>query len=156
MVIVKLTGGLGNQLYQYAVARMLAHKLNTNLKLEATSFKQQGNNHGHYRLGDFNIQENFATPEEIAHVKANGIIPPPTPNLEDCKQDIYIQGYWMHGEESFIEIADIIRAEFTLKTPLHRTSVAWKKKILAAECSVALHIRHGDYLNTSYNESSSY
>ena len=152
MVIVNLSGGLGNQLFQYAVGRFLAHKLNTELKLDLSSAKVSLNPKGHsnYRLGDFNITENFAAPEEIANVKANGIIPPPLPNLENFERDIYIQGHWMHDERYFVNIIDIIRQELTLKNPLHTNSAAWEKKILAAENSIALHIRHGDYLKVEY------
>lgn len=149
MVIVNLGGGLGNQLFQYAAGRYIAHKLNTEIKLDLTgakiSFKPK--HHGYYRLGDFNIQENIATPEEVARVKATGIIPPPLPNPIDPQRDIFIQGHWFHGEEFFGEIADIIKQEFTFKSPLHEVSAAWEQKIRAAECSVALHIRHGDYIN---------
>ena len=148
MVIVRLGGGLGNQLYQYAVGRMLACRLNTELKLDLSvakiSFK--ADRHDRYRLGDFNVQENFATPEEIARVRKTGIIPPPFPRLENVQGDILIKDNWMHGEEFFLAIADIIRREFTLKNPLHKNSAAWEKKISAAENSVALHVRHGDYL----------
>lgn len=152
MVIVHLSGGLGNQLFQYAVGRFLAHKLNTELKLDLSSAKISLNpkDHKHYRLGEFNITENFATPEEIARVKANGIIPPPLPNLENFQRDIYIQGHHFHDEKYFNEIADIIRKELTLKNPLHTNSAAWEKKILAAENSIALHVRHGDYLNGNH------
>lgn len=149
MVIINLSGGLGNQLFQYAAGKGIAHKLNTEFKLDLTSAKIsfKPKNHGFYRLGDFNIQENIATPEEIARVKSAGIIPPPLPNLADCQRDIFIQGHWFHDESSFSEIADIIRQEFTFKSPLHKISAAWEQKIRAAECSVALHIRHGDYIN---------
>ena len=146
MVIVKLSGGIGNQMYQYAVSRSIAHRLNTELKFDLSDASFRKRNHGHYRLCNFNIQENFATPEEIEHVKKNGIIIPPLPNLENCQRDIFIQGHWMHSEEFFIEIADIIRSEFTLRNPLHENSAAWERKILAAENSISLHIRHGDYV----------
>ena len=151
MVIVNLSGGLGNQLFQYAAAKSVAQKLNTELKLDLTSAKVSLNpkGHGHYRLGDFNITENIATPEEIAHVKTTGIIPPPLPKLDDCQRDIFIQGHWFHGEEAFKDVVGLLRKEFTLKKILHKNSAAWKKKILAAECSVALHVRHGDYLKGS-------
>lgn len=111
MVIVRLGGGLGNQLYQYAVGRMLACRLNTELKLDLSvakiSFK--ADRHDRYRLGDFNVQENFATPEEIARVRKTGIIPPPFPRLENVQGDILIKDNWMHGEEFFLAIAYIIR-----------------------------------------------
>ena len=149
MVIVQLSGGLGNQLFQYAVGRCVAYKLNTELKLDLThakiSFKPK--NHEHYRLGDFNIQENFATPEETARVKATGIFAPPFQNLGDGSKDIFISGNAFHSEEAFSDVADIIRHEFTLKNPLHKNSAAWEQKIRDADCSVALHIRHGDYIN---------
>ena len=147
MVIVELSGGLGNQLFQYAVSRCVALKLNTELKLDLSKAKVSFNpkHHGFYRLGDFNIQENIATPEEIARVKATGITAPPFPKLEDNRRDIFISGHSFHSEGAFIEIADIIRREFTLKNPLHPISSFWARKIFAAESSVALHIRHGDY-----------
>lgn len=152
MVIVRLNGGLGNQLYQYAVGRMLACRLNTEFKLDLSlakiSFKSD--RHDLYRLGDFNIQEIFATPEEIARVQKTGIIPLPLPRLENIQRDILIKDSWMHDEGAFVAIADIIRREFTLKNPLHKNSAAWEKKISAAENSVALHVRHGDYLKGSH------
>ena len=147
MVIVNLTDGLGNQFFQYAMGRFLARKLNTELKLDLTESKvsSKRKRHDYYRLGDFNIHEKIATPEEIARVKATGVIPPPL-NLVDGQRDVYIRGHWFHGEEAFSEVADVLKKEFTLKNPLHKTSAAWKKKIRNAKNSVALHIRHGDYL----------
>ena len=149
MVIVELSGGLGNQLFQYAVSKCLALKFNTELKLDLSQAKISLNpkHHSFYRLGDFNIQANIATPEETAKVKATGINAPPFPNPQDGQRDIFISGHSFHSEKAFIGAANIIRREFTLKNPLHPISAAWQKKILAADCSVALHIRHGDYVN---------
>ena len=150
MVIVKLSDGIGNQFFQYAVGRCIAHKLNTELKLDQSKIKVSNDlkpeGHRYYRLNAFNIQENFATPEEIKHVSENGIVPPPLPSLEDCKQDILIQGSWMMNEKYYEDIIDIIRKEFTLKNPLSSSATAWKQKILSAECSVSMHFRHGDYI----------
>lgn len=151
MVIVKLSGGIGNQFFQYAVGRCIAHKLNTELKLDKSKIKISNDlkpkGHRYYRLKAFNIQENFATPEEIQHVSENGIIPPPLPSLEDCKQDILIQGSWMMPSEKYYEdTIDIIRKEFTLKNPLSPSATVYKQKILSAECSVSMHFRHGDYI----------
>ena len=66
MIITHLMGGLGNQLFQYAVGRALAHKNNTEIKLDITQVEAEKSlHHNFYRLGEFNIQENFATVEEI-------------------------------------------------------------------------------------------
>ena len=151
MVIVQLSDGLGNQFDQYAVAKNLAHKLNTELKIDLSKSKILNGSHANfftfYHLGDFNIQENFATPEEIARVEKHGLIinKSPLPDLENFHGDIFIQGHWMHDPKYYEDIADILRKEFTLKK-LSDCALDWQKKILAAECSVSLHFRHGDYL----------
>ena len=71
MIIVRLESGLGNQLFQYAVGRRLAHKWNTELKLDLSILGQTNFPyiHGRYGLGEFNIQENIATPGEIQLLK---------------------------------------------------------------------------------------
>ena len=149
MVIVQLSGGLGNQLFQYAIGRHFAHMLNTELKLDLSIAKFLLNPKGHsnYRLGDFCVEENFATPEEVDYVKATGIINPYSQDKPD-QQNVFIVGHWMHDERLFADVADILRREFSLKNPLHPISAAWEKKISAEENSVALHIRHGDYAST--------
>lgn len=63
MVIVKLIGGLGNQMFQYAAGRSLACRLNTTLKLDISLFKQYPDRF--YALKDFNIQEKIASSKEI-------------------------------------------------------------------------------------------
>lgn len=63
MVITKLIGGLGNQMFQYAAGRSLAHRHNTELKLDITNFKNYPDRF--YSLNCFNILEEFASPKEI-------------------------------------------------------------------------------------------
>lgn len=41
MVIVRIKGGLGNQLFQYAAGFSIAHRLNTGLTLDTTFYSQQ-------------------------------------------------------------------------------------------------------------------
>ena len=71
MIIVKIGGGLGNQLYQYAFARYLACKYNTELKLDINHLKSHVQNNetfDRYRLGAFNVIENFADEDEVAAI----------------------------------------------------------------------------------------
>ncbi|MBQ3442057.1 MAG: hypothetical protein IJG33_02300 [Selenomonadaceae bacterium] len=68
MVIVPLSGGLGNQFYIYATGRYFAYKLNTELKLDISHFRgktrlDSKHTHNFYELCDFNIQAKAATPE---------------------------------------------------------------------------------------------
>ena len=148
MIVTHIMGGLGNQLFEYAVGRCLAYKNNTELKLETSECEfQKSHHHSYYRLGDFNIKENFVKPENIANLKRvtekEGNIF--DPDLFNEKDNIFLYGYWQH-EEYFKEIEDIIRKEITPKKTFGKNSAKWKKKILSAECAVSLHIRHGDFL----------
>jgi hypothetical protein len=72
MIVTKIMGGLGNQMFQYAVARHLAIKNNTFLKLDISFFDNIGNNTPReYTLGHFNIEENFLTDKELKKIKRN-------------------------------------------------------------------------------------
>ena len=48
MIITKIIGGLGNQLFQYTAGRCLAHLNNTDLKLDVTAFDE-------YKLRNFDL-----------------------------------------------------------------------------------------------------
>ena len=50
-VIIRLAGGLGNQLFQYAVGRALSLRLGNDLEIEHSRFLEDR----HYELANFNI-----------------------------------------------------------------------------------------------------
>ncbi|MBR2179243.1 MAG: alpha-1,2-fucosyltransferase [Selenomonadaceae bacterium] len=156
MIIVHIMGGVGNQLFEYASARSLAHKLNTELKMDKRV--SEDNKFRPYRLGEFNIKDIAATEEDFKHIEevskirnadygkwGDGI------ELLDYPDDVYLRGYWQ-DERFFANIADILREELTLKVPLSNrgkdnVAFSWEQKILSTECSVSIHIRHGDYIH---------
>ncbi len=156
MVIVHIKGGLGNQLYQYAAGRRLAHKLNTELKLDLTHYEKD--NLRPYVLNFFNIKESIASPEEIAQLRQhsaglgveqeNQNFMPEVLNYPD---NIWLCGYWVY-EEYFADIADILRREFTLKKFLSSSAKHWQEKIHSAACAVSMHFRHGDFLYSPLNQ----
>ena len=66
MIVVKLFGGLGNQLFQYAFGKKLSLKTNQKLYLEMESgFKNDPYGRG-YNLSPFNIQENLLKNDPIS------------------------------------------------------------------------------------------
>lgn len=79
MIIVKISGGLGNQLFEYAYARRLSHVYNVPFKLDVTSYldndpKSENPDkvfNRQYILNRFNTIENIATNEEIRQLKKN-------------------------------------------------------------------------------------
>ena len=68
MIITKLKGGLGNQLFQYAAGRAVALHHKVPLKLDVTTFETY-NPHNGYRLDQFAIQADIANYNEIIKLK---------------------------------------------------------------------------------------
>lgn len=164
MIITNLFGGLGNQMFQYAAGRRLAHVLAVELKLDVTWLGKSGSRA--YSLGNFNVQENFASASEIAVVAPRGRLGQALakkwpqkwpkyiqekqfhfdPNVLNLPDGVYLKGYWQ-SEKYFLDIAGIIRREFTVKTPLSGKSKELAE-LIASKQSVSLHIRRGDYFAT--------
>ena len=63
MIIIRLKGGLGNQLFQYAFGRLLSIKKNVQVKYEFINPKDDTQRE--YKLGHFNAVVEMPTQEEI-------------------------------------------------------------------------------------------
>ena len=161
MIIIKLIGGLGNQLFQYSLGRSLSIKNNDILKLDLSDFTKD--NPRSYSLGYFNIIENFATEEDIKRVKKSGIgkladkLKPYykrsvikykgydfDSNILKLSGNFYLDGYWQ-SEKYFKEIENVIKKEITLKEPLPSKYYELINAIKNSD-SVSVHIRRGDYV----------
>ncbi|MDD3894984.1 MAG: alpha-1,2-fucosyltransferase [Syntrophomonadaceae bacterium] len=167
MIIVQLTGGLGNQLFQYAVGRRLAKFHNTNLKLDVLAFEYDPLRS--YSLQHFNILENIATIDDIARFKGTNRLSRAfqhlryrgqpyykqpifheqgfgfDPNIYKTSEDVYLAGYWQ-SEKYFKEIEAIIRKEFIIKYEMDEKNKELAQHISNCE-SVSIHIRRGDYVS---------
>jgi len=164
MIITKLIGGLGNQMFQYADGRRLAHVLGAELKLDISEFNTYKLRT--YSLGNFNIREKFASSEEVAALTSPTTLerifakvrrrqprPPRTyikekhfhfdPDILNLPNDVYLDGYWQ-SEKYFADISGIIRREFTVKVPWTGENKELGEQINSCE-SVSLHVRRGDY-----------
>jgi len=149
MIITRLIGGLGNQCFQYALGRHLSEIHHAELKIDISEFETYKLHV--YSLGHFNIKENFASSKEAAELtrvrEKHLHYDPEILNLPD---GIYLQGYWAN-EKYFTGIAEIIRHELTVKSPLSGKDKETAGQIASCE-SVSLHIRRGDYLPNTYTE----
>ncbi|MDH4129049.1 MAG: alpha-1,2-fucosyltransferase [Spirochaetota bacterium] len=167
MIIVKLIGGLGNQMFQYAAARQLSHDNNTKLKLDITGFNDYKLRT--YNLHHFNILEDFASDKEIAQFTSNGSLKYRIlnsidrfrvyykrkhvieqhyhydENMKKVYNSAYLDGYWQ-SEKYFKDIENIIRKEFTIKTEANVLNKTMIEKIKNSN-SVSIHIRRGDYVS---------
>ncbi|MGQ9492108.1 MAG: alpha-1,2-fucosyltransferase [Anaerolineae bacterium] len=170
MVIVKLIGGLGNQMFQYAAGRALALHHRTPLKLDISGFAEYRLRT--YRLHHFRIQAELATPREVAHVTGmdrtglwkrvfwriqhwmpyyrrctfqEDTLRPYDPNIWRTPRDVYLDGYWQ-SEKYFADVADIIRREFQLKEEPSASSRAVANRMHDCQ-AISLHVRRGDYVS---------
>jgi len=146
MIVTRLVGGLGNQMFQYAVGRHLAHRGRTRLKLDISAFSRYTLRR--YELGIFNIVEDFF--EDAGTGKAYAVYNEKEkfkfdPGVFDCEGDVYLSGSWQN-ERYFKDITDIIKREFTVKHPPGERNKEMLKKIVDSP-SVGVHIRRGDYVN---------
>jgi len=171
MIIVKLKGGLGNQMFQYAMARAVAYRSNLPIKLDMEYFENGGLHP--YWLGNFNIIEDFATEDDIKQFKPsrrqaiafavykikekffpwyswnkNRIIKERSfsfdPDILKIRESVYFDGYWQ-SEKYFADISHIIRCEFTIKYEPDSANRQMLKKIDDTN-SVSLHVRREDYV----------
>jgi len=75
MIVTRLQGGLGNQMFQYAFGKMLAKRNNTDLKIDTTFLEDEANSKNvifrKYDLDIFKLIPNFATSAEIIHFNGN-------------------------------------------------------------------------------------
>ena len=111
MITVKITGGLGNQLFQYAFGRSLSYDLNTELSLDLSYFdteNSKSSKHSIYALNLFNIKENidninFSNEMDEESSKLNYYDEtsfneltsfPSLNNLNKLKLPAYFEGYW--------------------------------------------------------------
>lgn len=164
MVIVKLTGGLGNQMFQYAMGRAIAFRNQSDLGLDASWFKRNiGNEKRNYSLNNFNIIESIANTnlflqklrskfsfledfkkcEKKRYFKEKSVFSFDSDSL--CLSGgVYLEGYWQNPKY-FEGIKDILCKEFILKKELNIDNEI-VRAIQKEKNSVSIHIRRGDYL----------
>jgi hypothetical protein len=136
MIVVKIQGGLGNQLFQYAMARALSSATKEDFRLDTSFYPQQSLRE--YSLSHFSIQGKGATPFQIVWAKILTRL-----KIKNC----YLDGYWQ-SENYFKKTEEIIRKEFTLKKPLGEKGRKQAAEITKNPFSVSLHVRRGDYASS--------
>ncbi|NVN97981.1 MAG: alpha-1,2-fucosyltransferase [Geobacteraceae bacterium] len=175
MIVVKLTGGLGNQMFQYAAARRLADFHKTELKLDITFLEGPQTNYTPrvYELGKYNVSATIATRPEIARLSRHIYNPLAgylhnfrkmcgfarnlphylqerhfhfDPSILSAPDNTYLDGYWQ-SEKYFCDIGDTLRREFTLKAPQSSPASRLAERI-TGENAVSIHIRRGDYVHS--------
>ncbi len=159
MIVVRLIGGLGNQLFQYAFGRALAVRYGRPLTLDCQFLTSPSRPYG---LDVFNIKAEVDVKSHltrrflnalgtvysgryITSEKAFGVFDPTVFNLA---QPRYFRGYWQ-SSLYFEEVRDLLLSEIVLKeTYTSETYIRHVEEIEACN-AVSLHVRRGDYLTSA-------
>ena len=165
-MIVRLSGGLGNQMFQYAFGRAMCHKHGEKLYLDTSAYARD-------RKRDFELQK-YA----IVRRKGGGLqsfwyncirfLEHRIGHGEKLAKKLhyfreaevfrlydfphvkgYFDGCWQN-EQYFESIAEELRQEFVYREM--QLSQEQKDILASVECenSVAIHVRRGDYLDAEY------
>lgn len=172
MIIVKLIGGLGNQLFQYAIAKKIAIQQNVKVILDVTPFEKYKLHK--YSLEHFAFYKRFATTDNLMlfnFIKAKGlkklyykilrkinlvvIIEEKQLNFDKsifikAKKNTYLNGYWQ-SEKYFSDIRDIILKDLVISKPLQGKNLKFANEIKSVN-SISLHIRRADYVTNKETE----
>lgn len=166
MIISKITSGLGNQLFQYALARHLARKTASTLYFDLSYYNYQYSDDTvrHFKLDRFSIPYKRLDHSPLRYLaKGTKLLPdrslPPLVRWVNEKQFhhdadvlktaaacIILNGFWQ-SEKYFAESADVIRQELTVPSNPRPAFQRYREQIRVSAMPVSLHVRRGDYVN---------
>ena len=167
MVILRLRGGIGNQLFQYAAARSLAWHHSVPLKIDSYYYTRNPNRT--LDLAKFNTDFALASQQEINQLTSRSKVirylhkktyfkystksfGQPYfhfyPDFFSIKPPVYLSGYFQ-SERFFEPYTNQIRQHFTpVDRPTQKNSEVLDEM---RRCNaVALHVRQGDYSQANY------
>ena len=162
-VFVRLQGRIGNQLFQYAAARAVAIKNNSELLLDIRETTELGGR-WQYSLKHYNINARIAKSWElpphrskrirnklwrlygkkIKYLREHGFNILHNNKILSASSNCYLEGYF-HTEKYFSNIIPILQHELTYVSKPLQHNVNMHKQIVS-ENAISLHIRRGDYL----------
>lgn len=177
MIIINITGGLGNQMFQYAIAKSMSVKNNNIFKLDTSFYPKQTLRK--YELDLFSTEQNIASQQDINRLKgkegflykiknrlklknkkpltykADSLLTNSAKNTNEIFEknifelsgDIYLDGYWQ-SEEYFKDIREEIIKDFTPKNGISKYAKKYLSGIEKSN-SISLHVRRGDYIDNT-------
>jgi hypothetical protein len=172
MIITYIYGGLGNQMFQYAIGRKLSLLHHTELKLNTNWFQTEitGTSVREYELHHFNLNAQFATNDDL--IKVTDPFKNPflrraffkwqshkpyykrrlieekhfhfDENVLKAGKSASLTGYWQ-SEKYFLDIQETLRKDFVFREPLDGKNKEIAELIKNTQ-SVSLHVRRKHYV----------
>ena len=164
MIVIEASGGLGNQMFQYALYKKLEF-MNKDVAFD-TSFFRSKQNLRELEIGVFGVQYKSITDKEAACIRGYGyqdsildklkykFKPSKIKTYRDVIEkfqpevltmdNVYLCGYWQ-SEKYFKDIRHIILKEFDFPAEIKKKTEVLCEQ-MEKENSVSIHIRRSDYL----------
>lgn len=174
MIIIKITGGLGNQLFQFALGLTLEETFGIKVKYDLMEYKNGGSRK--FDLDKFVNGLEIATKEEIedkynlyqkAKFQISKLLGFPfglkglkyylernfqyDEKVFDLDDDIYLSGYWQ-SEKYFINHRIEILERIKISDSDSPQNMTYLRQIRTSN-SVSIHVRRGDYISNSQTNS---
>lgn len=173
MITVYLRGGLGNQMFQYALGLSLAKKNNTGLILDSVYLRdrtpRRNFSYRAYDLGAFALTARFTALSKVAStvpvpalwlgldlvsLKAREVLGLQRVVREkdahfdrtvlEQRGNLFLYGHWQ-SEKYFADVANEVRAAFRFREELSGAARAYGEEMQRTN-SVSLHVRRGDFV----------
>lgn len=160
--VVRISGGLGNQLFQYCFAKYLEEKLHKKIVLDCSNYLRD-------KRRQFALDKYFCefpsmslAQEYLYYFRYTLCTKYEVKFLnyvcdewflfdeEVYKKGYYFVGYWQNTKY-FDSLKDELRKKFQYKKKLNELQKSVIENMIASE-SVAVHVRRGDYLSSKYND----
>ena len=171
MIITKLIGGLGNQMFQYAAGLALAQRTGQPLRVDTTELRRYNRHQGYQLpdifLGEFQQASEWELLKTLRLNKKKGtkrsleidpnwqmrpgkrLIRQNTHNFwlgfNALSGPCYLAGYWQ-SSKYFANATESLRRAFTFRTPANAENQAMAQRMQGAN-AVSMHIRRGDYVS---------
>ena len=164
---MRMMGGLGNQLFQYALGRFLAEKNQTFLYIDLSYYRT--NSKHPFLLDKFYCSYQEIKRDQLVFLPENErwykmvkwaqkIIPVRhrniisdfsakyRPAIKTATPPVYLEGYWQ-SPKYFEKIKTLVREECRVKDPPQGENADLLARIRENHNPVCLHVRRGDFVN---------
>lgn len=151
-VLVRLKGGIGNQLFQYAFALQLANGVAQHVVCLLDYFRSD-TRHGGFALRqllgpDVLVADTPPPDHNWVYLNADAQADTDLSFLRNSEVDLFLDGYFQHAW-NFLPVIDTLRAMYRTQFDL----ALYERKLRSCldlpnrDSVVAIHLRRGDYLN---------
>ncbi|NNE32934.1 MAG: alpha-1,2-fucosyltransferase [Winogradskyella sp.] len=169
MIIIKLQGGLGNQMFQYAIARILGEIRDEEVLLDITSFednvKKPGYTPRNFELNIFNNSYKIADRKAVNRFKKINVINRLKQKLGFSYPQTYVETSFRFNEELFSIENDIYLVGYFQSYKYLKNHEAFTRQLYSFQTNslselnqnllvklktlktVSIHIRRGDFVN---------